>query len=329
MDTLLTAQDIEFLQSCEDDRSGYYYKMAGYLEDIVAKGVVEERFTREQAQTDLQFALWYAYACNNIDDYDYYYKTVQWLPVSEPYANGCGAWYYRYSVALMYCGRLVQAQQYAEEGARQEPDYPWVWLQVAKLRSHFKDKTGALAAVEQGLALVPGDYEFNNLRQEIEQGATIEQMEYHLINPENDAQLQQGLDPNADDKMRSISCITLNEAGLHGVRLMFQIKDWLTTEPYCSFYYPVQMHPVQIVFYMNEAGLSKMRLDWLKQQKEVLTNGNWLTRTNSNGQPGKLEAVLVSLDYKVMLAYALPYSDEVFYLPLTDTTNGDNKLPCV
>ena len=107
MDTLLTAQDIEFLQSCEDDRSGYYYKMAGYLEDIVAKGVAEERFTREQVQTDLQFALWYAYACNNIDDYDYYYKTVQWLPASEPYANGCGAWYYRYSVAMMYCGRLV------------------------------------------------------------------------------------------------------------------------------------------------------------------------------------------------------------------------------
>ncbi|MFR1803294.1 MAG: hypothetical protein ACLSWS_14820 [Faecalispora jeddahensis] len=31
-------------------------------------------------------------------------------------------WYYRYSVALMYCGRLEEALEYAEQGAQQEPD---------------------------------------------------------------------------------------------------------------------------------------------------------------------------------------------------------------
>jgi len=40
--------------------------------------------------------------------------------------------------------------EYAEKGAREEPDYPWVWLQVGKLRAHFGDKAGALEAVERG-----------------------------------------------------------------------------------------------------------------------------------------------------------------------------------
>ncbi len=65
-----------------------------------------------------------------------------------------------------------------------------------------------------GLALEPGDYEFRTLKKEIEDGAPLEQMEYHWINPDADQTLQQGLDADADDKQRSISCITVNEAGL-------------------------------------------------------------------------------------------------------------------
>ncbi|UQT48009.1 hypothetical protein M5E87_25240 [Flavonifractor plautii] len=44
-----------------------------------------------------------------------------------------------------------------------EPDYVWGWLQLGKLRSHFGDTAGALAAVERGLDLEPGDYEFTTL----------------------------------------------------------------------------------------------------------------------------------------------------------------------
>ena len=102
-----------------------------------------------------------------------------------------------YSVALMYCGRLEEALEYAERGALEEPDYPWIWLQVGKLRAHFGDQAGALVAVEQGLKLEPGDYEFLTLQEEIKAGATLEQMEYHWINPDADQTLQRGLDENA------------------------------------------------------------------------------------------------------------------------------------
>lgn len=214
MTSLLSPADIAELEAFEDEDGGYFYKMAAWLDNFVQEGIAAGRFTEAEAKADLQIALWYAYANNNANDYDLYYLTTQWMPDSEVNAQGCATWYYRYSVALMYCGRLEDAQRYAEEGAKTEPDYPWVWLQVAKLRSHFGDKAGALAAAERGLELVPGDYEFTVLRQEIEDEATLEQMEYHCIKPGDDQRLQDGLDINADKKLQTISCINVNEAGL-------------------------------------------------------------------------------------------------------------------
>ena len=72
----------------------------------------------------MQIALWYAFACLNLDDYIHYYQAAQWMKDSEKNAAGCATWYYRYSVALMYCGRLEEALEYAERGAQEEPELP-------------------------------------------------------------------------------------------------------------------------------------------------------------------------------------------------------------
>ena len=181
--SLLSAEDIETLESFDEGTSGYFGRMFHWLENFIERGTQEGRFTQRQVQQDLQIALWYSFACNNLDEYRYYYKAADWMKGSEKNAAGCATWYYRYSVALMYCGRLEEALNYAEKGAQEEPDYPWIWRQVGKLRAHFGDKTGALDAVRQGLKLEPGDYEFLTLKREIEQGAPLEQMEYHWINP--------------------------------------------------------------------------------------------------------------------------------------------------
>ena len=166
---VLMAEDVAALEELCGDVSGYFYKMLDYLDQRVRDGVRQGEFTEEQARGDLDLALWYAYACNNIDDYDYYYKAAQWMPASEPAAEaaGSGIWYYRYACALMYCGRLEEARHYAETGVSLDPEYPWGWLETAKLRAHFGDASGALEAVDRGLALVPGDYEFTTLRREI------------------------------------------------------------------------------------------------------------------------------------------------------------------
>lgn len=78
--SLLTKEDIDMLQTWSE---GYFYKIFYYLEDFVKNGVKKNLFTLEQAREDLDIALWYAYAGNNIDIYEYYYKVVNWMPYSE------------------------------------------------------------------------------------------------------------------------------------------------------------------------------------------------------------------------------------------------------
>ena len=324
--SLLSAEDIETLASFDDGVSGYFWKMLHWLEDFIQNGVEERKFSKKQARQDLQIALWYAFACLNLDDYLHYYQAAEWMKDSEQNAAGCATWYYRYSVALMYCGRLEEARDYAEKGAREEPDYPWIWLQVGKLRAHFGDKTGALEAVKQGLKLEPGDYEFLTLRQEIQAGATLEQMEYHWINPDADQTLQQGLDKDADDKQRSIACIRVDEAGLDAFYQLFHPEqhDYQKNAPCCDLHYPVQGHPVQISFRMNEAGLSKLGTDWLGQLKEQLDSGEWLTHTPEGEPEGTLAAVFVEQNHRISLVYQQPGDNAYFELFLNpDGTKSD------
>ena len=314
--SLLSAEDIRTLEGFCGDVSSYFGKIYRWLEDFVERGVQAGKFTQRQAQQDLQIALWYSYACNNLDEYRYYYKAADWMKASEKNAAGCAMWYYRYSVALMYCGRLEEALDYAERGIQEEPDYPWIWLQVGKLRAHFGDKAGALDAVKQGLKLEPGDYEFLTLEKEIKAGATLEQMEYHWINPDADQTLQQGLDQDADDKQRAISCITVDQEGLERFWSIFGPKpeQYTPNAPYTQFPYMVNGRPVDLVFQMNEGGMSKLNTDWLEQLRGRLQSGQWLKRDHPDGRAACLDTVLVGLDYRMGLLYKLTEEDAYFQI---------------
>ena len=70
--TVLTAEDVEALEELCGDVSGYFYKMLEYLDQRVRDGAHRGEFPEEQARADLDLARWYAYAGNNIDNYDYY-----------------------------------------------------------------------------------------------------------------------------------------------------------------------------------------------------------------------------------------------------------------
>jgi tetratricopeptide (TPR) repeat protein len=324
--SLLSAEDIETLAAFDEGVSGYFGKMLGWLQDFIQNGVEEGRFSEKQAHQDLQIALWYAFACNNLDEYRCYYKAAEWMKDSEKNATGCATWYYRYSVALMYCGRLEEALEYAERGAKEEPDYPWIWLQVGKLRAHFGDKSGALDAVKQGLKLEPGDYEFLTLKKEIKAGATLEQMEYHWINPDADQTLQRGLDENADDKQCAIACIRVDEAGLAEFYELFHPEryNYEKNSPCCEFQYPVEEHLVELSFRMNEAGLSKMGTVWLRQLKERLDSGEWLTHTPEGEPEGILTGVFVDQTRRIGLVYQQPGDDQYFQIFLNpDGTKAD------
>ena len=324
--SLLSTEDIEILESFDEGTAAYFGKMLDWLENFIKSGVEEGRFSEKQAHQDLQIALWYAFACLNLDDYIHYYRAAEWMKDSEKNATGCATWYYRYSVALMYCGRLEEALEYAERGALEEPDYPWIWLHLGKLRAHFGDKSGALDAVKQGLKLEPGDYEFLTLKKEIKAGATLEQMEYHWINPDADQTLQRGLDENADDKQCAIACIRVDEAGLAEFYELFHPErySYKKNSPCCEFQYPVKEHLVELSFRMNEAGLSKMGTDWLRQLKERLDSGEWLTHTPEGEPEGILTGVFVDQTRRIGLVYQQPGDDQYFQIFLNpDGTKAD------
>ena len=303
--SILSRADIEAMEAMVGESSGYYGRMLDYLTQRIREGAAAGRFTLRQARRDLQTALWYAYACNNIGEYESYYRAARWMPDSEENAAGCGMWYYRYSCALMYCGRLEEARDYAERGVAEEPGYPWGWLQTGKLRAHFGDRAGALEAVERGLALVPEDYEFLTLREEILQGADLERMEFHWIDPGCDGELQAGEDAGAEEKRQAISCITTDPGGLAELYSLFRPapEDYEKDDPYCSFHYQTGGRTLELVFRMNEAGLSKLGADLLRAWKARLDSGRWLTLPLEEGVEGTLETALFGLDRRTALLY--------------------------
>ena len=264
---VLTAEDVRELESMCEGVSGYFYKMLNFLEERLQDGVRRGRFTWERVRADLDTALWYSYICNNVDEYEYYYRAAQWMPDSEQAAEQArsGVWYYRYACALTYCGRLEEALKYAEKGVGLDPEYVWGWLMYGRLLSHFGDREGALAAADRGLALEPGDYEFTTLRREIQKGRTLEEMEFHWIDPESDRKLQAGLDESAGDKKRAISCILCRREALEEIKAALAPVEWEADAPYCTFTMPYQGSTVEGRFFGNEAALSKVPAEWVRE----------------------------------------------------------------
>ena len=183
----------------------------------------------------------------------------------------------------------------------------------------------ALEAAAHGLALEPGDDEFLTLKREIEHGAPLEQMEYHWINPDADQMLQQGLDADADDKQRAISCMTVSEEGLDRFWSIFGPKpeQYTPNAPYTQFPYTGNDCRVDLVFQMNEAGMSKLAPDWLEQLKGWLQSGQWLERAHPDGRAARLDTVLVGLDYRMGLLYKL--SEEDVYFQIFRNPDGTDR----
>ncbi len=267
---ILTQDDIQQLESLTDQGSGYFWAMARYLDRLAAKGLREGRFTEKEVRADREVALWYSYAWNNLGGYPFYRKTAQWMPASEQNARGCGTWYYRYAVALLYCGEPERSLAYHEKGAREEPGYPWNWLQLGKLRAHFGDKPGALAAVERGLSLVPGDHEFLTLRRELEEGRTLLEMENHYIDPQFDQVLQDQSFEDAGDirdalqKLWDIAGILPDPEGLARNKDLLQPVSWGLEDPEGFLRCAVRSGETEFVlrFPINEAAFSRLDPGW-------------------------------------------------------------------
>ena len=312
---ILTDDDVTRFESYVGDVDGMYGSMLEDLIDTVNSGIRDGRFTARQAMADLDVALWYSYACLNIGDYEHHWQAARWMRASEHNASGCGTWFYRYSCALMYCGRLDEAREYAERGILEEPGYPWIWLHTAKLRAHFGDAEGAFDAIARGLEIVPDDYEFRVLKEEVDAGLDLDNFEYHWIDPGADAVLQAGEDPNGEARRLIIDCILTDPEGAERFRTMFDPIEgtWQEDAPYCSFEIMSDDVRIDVVFRTNVAAVSKFDASWMSELKTRINSGKWnsLARMMRERDPlfrgqGTLKSVLVDGYRTVTLVYGLP-----------------------
>lgn len=177
MSRIITKEAEEVLESFE------------YLDDILDylnKLQDENGYTDEEMDNDLEVALWRAYVLNNYDDFKAFALSEKILKKVEAEGINSGLWCYRYSCAIMYMKKFEEALKYSIRGTEVEPDYPWGWLQLARLYYKFKMIDEAYKAIEKGLELVPGDYEFLTLIDDIKNDRGFGIASSHYINPEVD-----------------------------------------------------------------------------------------------------------------------------------------------
>lgn len=264
IEEVLGPEQVAYLESLDNGSTGRFGEMVEFIGRRISEGSAAGLFTEDEAKHDLDTALWIGYACNNLDTYEHYCTAVEWLARVEDRAMGCGAWYYRYANALMYVGKPRLAMEYLARGTQECPDYPWSWLTYGRLRAHYGNRKGAVDTAMRGLDLVPGDHEFLQLLKDIDMGKSIEEMEFHFIDPENDASLQSldeartSEDPETRQKWEAVMGICVDRDALMRTREALRPSGWIPDHPYCTFMRETSSGMVVVNLMMNEAYLSKI-----------------------------------------------------------------------
>lgn len=160
-----------------------------YLNAVLALltyGIEAGFYTRAELEKDLDCSLFYAYALININSADSYRESERLLAKTEKEGIKNPIWCYRYSVSLMYNRKYLRSYEYAKKCAEADADYPWGYLQLARISYKLEKIDESLQAVAKGLELVPGDYEFTTTKQEIEEKRPFREMLGHYIDQEAD-----------------------------------------------------------------------------------------------------------------------------------------------
>ena len=175
-----------------------------YLDDIL-RGLEEiqkeNNYTDEEMANDLQVALWRAYVYNNMDSYEYYELSEKTLAKVKEEGVKNGIWCYRYSCALVYLRRFDEALEYSRLGTKVDPTYPWGWLQLGRLCYKYNLLDEAFNAIDKGLELVPNDYEFLTLKDDIENDRGYAYANSHYIDEETDKNSKERLIDIDDEEL--------------------------------------------------------------------------------------------------------------------------------
>lgn len=305
---ILTDSDIDalgrFVHADGVDSNG----ILGYLQDIISKGLTDGAFTNEDVQGDLGIALWVAQACNALGTYDHFRSSLEWLSRVESKSAGVGEWYYRYSVAQMYCGKPGMASEYAERGVSEDPGYPWNWLILGKLRAHFGNKQGAFDAARKGMSLAPDSSEFISLLADIESGASLEEMEFGSLPADRMSEEE------LSARMLAIGEIVCDRENLDRIKTALGMSGWSPDHPYCTYLMDRGTGSVMVTFMMNEAQVSKLdpvRLSGIYDDLDRLDSEAKAYLAGNDRHDPLLYEMSVSPLYEVVLSYHFVDSEDL------------------
>lgn len=158
----------------------------GEIIEIIISGIDEGLYTKEEMEHDLEAVLWLAYVYINYDEYKYYVLAEKLMRKVKDEGEKNAIWCYRYANTQLFQKKFDKALKYSKMATEADPEYPWGWLILARMYYKFDKREEAFAAIEKGLELVPGDYEFTTLKNEIENNVSFSRVIDHAIDEEYD-----------------------------------------------------------------------------------------------------------------------------------------------
>ncbi len=319
-DGVLRPEDISKFESFVEGDSGDFSGLLECIGNVIAEGLKESRFTEKQLHEDVEAAMWVSYACMNIGDYEHYYTACQWLSSVEKQASESGAWYYRYANSLMYCGKPRLAMEYLSRGIEKEPDYPWNYLTLGRLKAHYGDRDGATKLAQKGLELVPDDPEFIALLEGIRAGTPFEEMEMRF--PEDPempgvgaSEIFAGDGEGSSVRSEAIRGIFVDADSLSSIKKRLDPQGWIADHPYCTFMKEFGGKQCLVTLAMDEAYLSKMPVDRIVKILDSVPNMEKEAR--SLLKPEKSESPLYGVTINRSFGAMLSFGDE---------TNGTSSI---
>ncbi|MEI3363600.1 MAG: hypothetical protein V8R75_14285 [Oscillospiraceae bacterium] len=179
----------------------------------------------------MELALWYAYACNNLDEYRFYYRAAQWMPSLASSGRG-GA---ERCLVLPLRLRLDVLRSSGRARKLRRPALLWIrntpggWLEVGKLQGPiFRTRRvlwmrsgGASPWCQATMSSPPSAVKLRRV------AGFCEEMEFHWIDPDCDSRLQSGeMDAAESDKRLSVSGICCDRSNLAALKEALHLTDW-------------------------------------------------------------------------------------------------------
>ena len=143
---------------------------------------------------DLDVALWRAFVYINLWNYKGYAKAEKILKKVENKGIKNPIWCYRYGVSIARLRKYEEALKYFTLGTEVDSTYPWNWLELGRLYYKFGELDKVYRCIEKGLELVPNDYEFLTLKDDVKNDRGYFYSINHYVNEEVDKTEDRGLD---------------------------------------------------------------------------------------------------------------------------------------